>query len=62
MTVPSDAWAAEVDRLRAGIAAGQVTRDAAIAALMAFTAANGIAITRQAAETLIGGESGPTRS
>jgi hypothetical protein len=55
MTVPSDAWAAEVARLRAQIAARQVTRDAAAEELMAFTAANGIAITRQAAETLISG-------
>jgi hypothetical protein len=57
VTVPSDAWAGEIARLRAGIAAGRVTRDAAAEELMIFTAANGIAITRQAAETLISGES-----
>jgi hypothetical protein len=57
MIVPSDAWADEAARLRAQIAVGQVTRDAAVSELLAFTAANGIAITRQGAETLIGGES-----
>lgn len=59
----TNAWAAEVTRLRTEVAADRMTRDEAVDALLAFTAANGIAITRSAAGTLIDGavQEGPGR-